>query len=40
MKLKNLVNSFLDIAENNAERNIPMYMNDWRKETKSEYEKH
>ncbi len=40
MKLKNLVNLFLDIAENNAERNIPMYMNDWRKEAESEYEKH
>ena len=26
--LNNLVNLFLDIAENNAERNIPMYMND------------
>lgn len=25
--LNNLVNLFLDIAENNAERNIPMYMN-------------
>ena len=30
--LNNLVNLFLDIAENNAERNIPMYMNDWKKE--------
>ena len=29
--LNNLVNIFLDIAENNAERNIPMYMNDWKK---------
>lgn len=28
--LNNLVNLFLDIAENNAERNIPMYMNDWK----------
>ena len=27
--LNNLVNLFLDIAENNAERNIPMYMKDW-----------
>ncbi len=26
--LNNLINLFLDIAENNAERNIPMYMND------------
>ena len=30
--LNNLVNLFLDIAENNAERNIPMYMSDWKKE--------
>ena len=30
--LNNLVNLFLDIAENNAERNIPMYMNDWKNE--------
>ncbi len=30
--LNNLVNLFLDIAENNAERNIPMYMRDWEKE--------
>ena len=28
--LNNLVNLFLDIAENNAERNIPMYMSDWK----------
>lgn len=27
--LNNLVNLFLDIAENNAERNITMYMEDW-----------
>ena len=27
--LNNLINLFLDIAENNAERNIPMYMKDW-----------
>ena len=26
--LNNLVNLFLDIAENYAEKNIPMYMND------------
>ena len=32
--LNNLVNLFLDIAENNAERNIPMYMNDWKKKLK------
>ena len=31
-QLNNLVNLFLDMAENNAERNIPMYMNDWQKE--------
>lgn len=30
--LNNLVNLFLDIAENNAERNIAMYMEDWKKE--------
>ena len=30
--LNNLVNLFLDIAENNAERNIPMYMSDWKNE--------
>lgn len=30
--LNNLVNLFLDIAENNAERNIAMYMNDWKNE--------
>jgi len=29
--LNNLVNLFLDIAENNAERNITMYMEDWKK---------
>ena len=28
--LNNLVNLFLDIAENNVERNIPMYMSDWK----------
>ena len=33
--LNNLVNLFLDIAENNAERNIPMYMNDWIKEVEN-----
>ena len=26
---------FLDIAENNAERNIPMYMNDWKNEVEN-----
>ena len=30
--LNNLVNLFLDIAENNAERNIGMYMRDWKNE--------
>ncbi len=30
--LNNLVNFFLDIAENNAERNIAMYMDDWKNE--------
>lgn len=30
--LNNLVNLFLDIAENNAERNIAMYMKDWQME--------
>lgn len=33
--LNNLVNLFLDIAENNAERNIAMYMNDWIKEVEN-----
>ena len=31
-KLNNLVNLFLDIAENNAERNLSMSMNDWKNE--------
>ncbi len=30
--LNSLVNLFLDIAENNAERNITMYMEDWKAE--------
>ena len=30
--LNNLVNLFLDIAENNAERSITMYMEDWKNE--------
>ena len=33
--LNNLVNLFLDIAENNAERNIVMYMDDWKKEVEN-----
>ena len=33
--LNNLVNLFLDIAENNAERNIPMYMNNWKNEVEN-----
>ena len=33
--LNNLVNLFLDIAENNTERNIPMYMNDWKNEVEN-----
>ena len=33
--LNNLVNLFLDIAENNAERNIAMYMRDWKKEVEN-----
>ena len=33
--LNNLVNLFLDIAENNAERNITMYMDDWRVEVEN-----
>ena len=33
--LNNLVNIFLDIAENNAERKIPMYMKDWENEVES-----
>ena len=38
--LNNLVNLFLDIAENNAERNITMYMEDWKNEVENEYEKY
>ena len=30
--LNNVVNIFLDIAEDNAQRNIPMYMKDWKNE--------
>ena len=30
--LNNIVNIFLDIAEDNAERNIPMHMKDWKEE--------
>lgn len=30
--LNNLVNLFLDIAENNAERNLSMTMEDWKNE--------
>lgn len=33
--MNNLVNLFLDIAENNAERNIAMYMNDWKNEVEN-----
>ena len=33
--LNNLVNLFLDIAENNAERNISMYMNYWKNEVEN-----
>lgn len=33
--LNNVVNIFLDIAEDNAERNIPMYMDDWVKEVET-----
>lgn len=33
--LNNLVNLFLDIAENNAERNIAMYTEDWKKEVEN-----
>ncbi len=33
--MNNLVNLFLDIAENNAERNIAMYMDDWKKEVEN-----
>lgn len=33
--LNSLVNLFLDIAENNAERNITMYMNDWKNEVEN-----
>ena len=34
-KLNNLVNLFLDIAENNAERNLSMSMNDWKNEVET-----
>ena len=33
--LNNLVNLFLDIAENNAERNISMHMEDWKNEVEN-----
>lgn len=33
--LNSLVNLFLDIAENNAERNLPMYMEDWKNEVEN-----
>ena len=33
--LNNLVNLFLDIAENNAERGITMYMEDWKNEVEN-----
>ena len=33
--LNNLVNLFLDIAENNAERNITMYVEDWKNEVEN-----
>lgn len=33
--LNSLVNLFLDIAENNAERNIAMYMNGWKKKVEN-----
>ena len=33
--LNNLVNLFLDIAENNAERNITMYLEDWKNEVEN-----
>lgn len=35
LDLNNLVNLFLDIAENNAERNITMYMEDWKNEVEN-----
>ena len=34
-KLNNLVNLFLDIAENNAERNLSMSMKDWKNEVET-----
>lgn len=34
-KLNNMVSMFLDIAQDNAERKIPMYMKDWIKEVDS-----
>ena len=35
--LNNLVNLFLDIAENNAERSITMYMEDWKNEVENAF---
>ena len=34
-KLNNLVNLFLDVAENNAERNLSMSMSDWKNEVEN-----
>lgn len=36
--LNNLVNLFLDIAENNTERNITMYMENWKNEIENALE--
>ena len=33
--LNNLVNLFLDVAENNAERNLSMSMKDWKNEVET-----
>ena len=33
--LNNLVNLFLDIVENNAEKNLSMSMNDWKNEVET-----
>lgn len=35
LDLNNLVNLFFDIAENNAERNITMYMENWKNEVEN-----
>jgi hypothetical protein len=38
--LGRIVNAFLDLAENRAERNIPMTMQDWAKRIKMQFVLH